>query len=168
MWFPQTGIRRDPFQASTHTHGRSGSTSQLPSWYTPPQGPLRRFFGHRIGHTMPVECRMHCPHIRQSQTATFAARSRTSTVLRNPAAAVVVAGGLRSSRVPPFREVPFATRRLPPGYETGICLFGSTKGICTTVARRSPHSVFTASEVPSSDLPIGTHANPMFRSSLGE
>ena len=168
MCLPQTGILREPFQASTHTHGRSGSTSQRPSWYTPPHGPFRRFFGHRIGHTMPVECKMHCPHIRQSQIGTFARRSRTSSAFRSPDAGGVVAGGLRSSLVLFARDPASFTERPPSGYETGICLLGSTNGISTTTPLRSPHSVATTSDAPRVAYSVGTHANPMFFISLGE
>ena len=59
-------MRRLPATASTQTHRICGSTSQWPSARTPPQGPLRRFFGQFIGHDMPVEPSTHWPHIRQS------------------------------------------------------------------------------------------------------
>src|ERR1700737_3648642 len=84
----KAGSRREPSQASTQTQRLSAYTSQLPSARTPPHGPLRRFLGQDIGQLRPVECRMHCPHIRQSQTASFSGfsmattrRSMTRTVL---------------------------------------------------------------------------------------
>ncbi len=52
-------MRRLPSQASTQTQRISGTTSQLPSGRTPPQGPLRRFLGQFIGQDTPVELRMH-------------------------------------------------------------------------------------------------------------
>src|SRR5690606_4752883 len=57
---------RDPSHALTQTQGMSGSTSQWPLARTPPQGPLRNCLGQFIGHDMPVDDRMHCPHMRQS------------------------------------------------------------------------------------------------------
>ena len=57
---------REPSQALTQTQGMSGSTSQLPLARTPPQGPFRSCFGQFIGQDMPVEERMHWPHMRQS------------------------------------------------------------------------------------------------------
>ena len=66
-----TGSSLAPCTASTHTHGLSGSTSQFPFARTPPHGPLRKFLGQRIGHVSPVECKMHCPHMRQSQIASL-------------------------------------------------------------------------------------------------
>ena len=45
--------------AFTHTHCISGLTSQAPSTATPPQGPLRRVFGHVIGQVIPVSCSTH-------------------------------------------------------------------------------------------------------------
>ena len=46
--------------------GMSGSTSQLPLARTPPQGPFLSCLGQFIGHDMPVDERMHWPHMRQS------------------------------------------------------------------------------------------------------
>ena len=60
-------ILRERSNASTHTQGISGFTSQCPLDLTPPHGPLRRFFGQVIGQVIPVECRTHWPHIRQSK-----------------------------------------------------------------------------------------------------
>lgn len=50
----------------------------------------------------------------------------------------------------------------------GICLAGSTKGIVTTVAARSPSGVCTVRRVPSLECSIGSHAKPMFFCSRGE
>src|SRR5438094_259466 len=72
-------MRREPSQASTQTQRLSGYTSQLPLARTPPQGPLRKFLGQRIGQLRPVECRMHCPHMRQSHTASFSGFSTATT-----------------------------------------------------------------------------------------
>ena len=44
------------------------------------------------------------------------------------------------------------------GYASGICFFGSTNGISTTTALRSPHSVDTPSDVPRFAYCVGTHA----------
>src|SRR5690606_7525308 len=64
-------IRRDPSQAFTHTQGMSGSTSQFPLARTPPQGPFLSCFGQFMGQDMPVEERMHWPHMRQSNMKPF-------------------------------------------------------------------------------------------------
>ena len=72
-------MRCAPATAWVHTHFISGLTSQLPSARTPPHGPLRRFFGQFIGQDMPVEERMHCPHMRQSNSTPFTERSRAAT-----------------------------------------------------------------------------------------
>ena len=55
-----------PSQASTQTQGIPGSTSQLPFARTPPQGPLRIFFGQFIGHYSPVKPTMHWPQFCES------------------------------------------------------------------------------------------------------
>src|ERR1700686_4746399 len=57
----------------------SAYTSQLPFARTPPHGPLRRFFGQRIGQLSPVEWRMYWPHMRQSQIASLRGFSMAST-----------------------------------------------------------------------------------------
>jgi hypothetical protein len=57
--------------ACTQTHGLSGYTSQFPLARTPPHGPLRKFFGQRMGQVNPVDWRIHWPHIRQSNTTSF-------------------------------------------------------------------------------------------------
>src|SRR5690606_21776790 len=62
---------REPSHALTQTHGMSGSTSQLPFARTPPQGPFLSCFGQFIGQDMPVEDRMHWPHMRQSNMKPF-------------------------------------------------------------------------------------------------
>ena len=72
-------MRRLPSQACTQTQGMSGSTSQLPLARTPPQGPFRSRFGQFIGHDMPVEERMHWPHMRQSKRRPFTRRSTNLT-----------------------------------------------------------------------------------------
>ena len=72
-------MRRLPSQACTQTHGMSGSTSQWPLARTPPQGPFRSRFGQFIGHDMPVEERMHWPHMRQSKRSPFTRRSTNFT-----------------------------------------------------------------------------------------
>ena len=61
--------------ALTHMHCISGLTSQLPSSRTPPQGPLRKVFGQVIGQVIPVECKTHWPHMRQSQIGFLIASS---------------------------------------------------------------------------------------------
>jgi hypothetical protein len=122
---------------------------------------------------------MHCPHIRQSQIVSFVTFSTTRIALRIPVTGEVVLGGLRSSllflilRAPPARTDLFGgpvreLPSLPAGYDTGICLLGSTKGISTTTPFRVPHSVSTPSDVPRLAYSTGTHANPMFLSSRGE
>jgi len=72
-------MRRAPAKASTHTHFISGRTSQCPLARTPPHGPLRRFFGQFIGHDIPVELRMHWPHMRQSNNSPFTVFSTRAT-----------------------------------------------------------------------------------------
>src|SRR5512142_2669396 len=66
MFSRQMGSRAERSTACAQTQGRSGDTSQFPFARTPPHGPLRKFFGQRMGQVSPVECRIHCPHIRQS------------------------------------------------------------------------------------------------------
>src|SRR5262249_40133429 len=97
IWSRHSGSSRERSHAWTHTHFISGTTSQLPFWRVPPQGPFRRFFGQRIGHVSPVECRMHCPHIRQSHAVSFVHRSTASSARWNPLAAGAVCAGRRSS-----------------------------------------------------------------------
>ena len=72
-------ICRLPLQACTQTQGMSGSTSQWPLARTPPHGPFRSRFGQFIGHDMPVEERMHWPHMRQSKSRPFTRRSTNFT-----------------------------------------------------------------------------------------
>lgn len=72
--------------ACTQTQGQSGYTSQLPLARTPPHGPLRRFFGQRMGQVSPVEWRIHWPHIRQSNRTSLlifsiGRRMRSSTLV---------------------------------------------------------------------------------------
>src|SRR5918996_1632885 len=59
-------------------------------------------------------------------------------------------------------------RRVRAPYDLGICLPGSTNGIGTTVASRSPSEVATRSGVPSSESATRVQAKPMFRSSRGD
>ncbi len=68
-----------PAQACTQTHFISGLTSQWPFSRTPPQGPLRRFFGQFIGQDMPVEDSAHWPHIWQSKRKPLTTRSTAAT-----------------------------------------------------------------------------------------
>ena len=68
---PNCGIFCDRSQAATHTQSMSGTISQFPSRRTPPQGPLRRFFGQVMGHVMPVLCNTQSPHILQSNMRPF-------------------------------------------------------------------------------------------------
>src|SRR5712692_5805959 len=79
MWSRYTGSWRERSQACTQTQGLSGHTSQFPSARTPPQGPLRKFLGQRMGQVSPVECRMHWPHIRQSNMASLRGFSTATT-----------------------------------------------------------------------------------------
>ena len=67
-------------KAFTQTQGISGMTSQLPFSRTPPHGPLRSVFGQVIGHVIPVSCKTHWPHIRQSQIGFFIPCSTNSTI----------------------------------------------------------------------------------------
>src|SRR6516165_346839 len=76
---PPLAICCDPSQACTQTHFISGLTSQWPLSRTPPQGPLRRFFGQFIEQDMPVEESAHCPHIWQSKRNPFNPRSTAAT-----------------------------------------------------------------------------------------
>ncbi len=155
MWSLQTGSLLEPSQARTQTQGASGSTSQFPFWRTPPHGPFRRFFGHRMGQDIPVECRMHCPHIRQSQMRSFVSRSTRRRTLRKPRTGRAVVGGLRSSLVamptrsfraggPYFREL------------AGTSFFASTNGIAAVVPTRWPPSDSTSRRFPGSDSSTGT------------
>ena len=54
MWPRKSGSRSERSYAFSHTHRISGSTSQLPSARTPPQGPFRSVLGQVIGHVSPV------------------------------------------------------------------------------------------------------------------
>lgn len=71
-----------------------------------------------------------------------------------------VVGGLH-----PWAEVVVERR---DRYETGIDFEGSTKGISTTVAARSPHSVATRIVCPSRLAAVGSQQNPMFAERRGE
>ena len=71
-------MRPAPVHASTQTQRISGFTSQWPFARTPPQGPLRRFFGQFIEHDMPVELSTHWPHILQSNSRPLTLRSRNA------------------------------------------------------------------------------------------
>ncbi len=73
------GMRAAPATACVQTHFISGFTSQLPFARTPPHGPLRRFFGQFIGQDMPVELKMHWPHMRQSNSSPLTWRSMAAT-----------------------------------------------------------------------------------------
>ena len=84
----------------------------------------------------------------------------------------------RAARVVPI-ERPGHGRGAPKGassqrtverlrYASGICFCGSTNGISTTTALRSPHSLETPSDVPWLAYCVGTHAYPMFFFRRGE
>ena len=64
-----------PSVASTQTQRIAGSTSQVPSARTPPHGPLRICLAQLVGQAMPVEDSTHWPHILQSTSNCFVARS---------------------------------------------------------------------------------------------
>ncbi len=74
-----SAIWRLPSQAFTQTQGISGRPRNCRPAGTPPQGPLRRPFGQFIGQDMPVEDRMHWPHMRQSNSAPLIAFSTNAT-----------------------------------------------------------------------------------------
>jgi hypothetical protein len=82
---------------ATQTHFISGSTSQLPSCSVPPHGTVPQVLRAAHRAREPVECRMHCPHMRQSHTVSFVTRSTSRSARRKPLAGGAVCGGLRSS-----------------------------------------------------------------------
>src|SRR5439155_22340257 len=53
-------------------------------------------------------------------------------------------------------------------HDLGICFFGSTKGMVTTVAFAAPSGVSTSSSVPTAAWATGTMAYPIFRFNRGE
>jgi len=72
-------MRSLPLNASTQTQRMFSFTSQLPLARTPPHGPLRRVLGQFMGQDIPVELRMHWPHMRQSNSRPLTVRSTAAT-----------------------------------------------------------------------------------------
>ena len=74
------------------------------------------------------------------------------------------------------QNAPLGERRLiwrtghcgPRSYDTGMRFSGSTNGMGTTVALRSPHSEPTRNVEPGADSSVGTQQKPMLRASRGE
>ena len=73
-----SAARRSASGPRSHRPRRSACPDRLrrlPLARTPPHGPLRICLAQLVGHAMPVEDRAHWPHILQSKSSCFAARS---------------------------------------------------------------------------------------------
>jgi len=99
---------------------------------------------------------MHCPHIRQSQMASFVPRSTKRRAFRNPRARAAVAGGLRSSFVVIRASERGGVGRYLRG-AAGTSFLGSMNGMAAVLPVNGPASDWTSRTVPGRESSTGTH-----------